>query len=135
MIAQSFGIAYEAVVNRSIGYLLRLFAFAWLSLGIGVPASAWAVHASAHNAAQVGLDDHHHHNEDGSISVHDHDEGDAPDGGHNHMPSILLSAYAIPHAGMTLAMPLLERATFAMVSTRGVELTGTGCLRRPPRLG
>ncbi len=127
------------VVHFIVRPLLSLLALVWLTLGMTVPVSAWTVHEGAHAAARVSVDVHHHHEADGSIAVHDHDTdgsgGDTPDGGHDHMPSILLSAFAIPDAGFSLDAPLMERATYTMSQVRGVERHGTGGLRRPPRFG
>ena len=126
-------------MNPAIRPLLCLFALVWLALGMSFPASAWMMHDAQHGAVQVSVDKHHHHDADGGISIDDHDADrtgqDAPDGGHDHMPSILLGAAAVPDAGLALAAPVTERATFALISTRGVERHGTGGLRRPPKLG
>ena len=102
---------------------------------MSLPVSAWAAHHAVHGATQVSVDTHHHHKENGGISVHDQDEGAAPDGGHDHMPSIMLGVVAVPDTGLALAAPVMERATFTVIPVRGVERHGTGGLRRPPRLG
>ena len=121
-------------MNRCV-FLLRLFALVWLALGMSVPASAWAVHNTAHSVAQVGVDDHHHHDEDGGISVHEHEDDEAPDGGHDHMPSILLGAATVPDVGTIVSEPLVAPQMFAILLSRGVERHASDGLRRPPRLG
>lgn len=112
-----------------------MLGLAWLALGMSVPVSAWAVHNTAHSVAQVDLDDHHHHEDNGGITVHEHDEDESPDGGHDHMPSILLSAATIPDVGMLLSEPLVTPQMFAIPLSRGVERHASEGLRRPPRLG
>ncbi len=124
----------KPAVNRAGRSLLRLLALVWLTLGMSVPASAWTVHEAAHGAAQVSVDAHHHHDDDGGVSVHDHDDGDAPDGGHYHMPSILLGAATVPDWGVTLAVPELARMVYILPASAGVERSSTDALRRPPRL-
>ena len=115
--------------------MLRLFALFWLALGISVPVSAWTVHNAANGAAQVSVNKHHHHEDNGGISVHEHDDGDAPDGGHDHMPSILLGAVTIPQAGVSLTEPTVVRQTYAIPPSRVAEQNASDGLRRPPRLG
>ena len=122
-------------MNHAGCSLLHLLALVWLALGMSVPASAWTVHEAAHGAAQVSVDAHHHHDDNGRISVHDHDDGDAPDGGHDHMPSIMLGAVTIPHLAITLSVPELARIAFIIPASSGVERYATEALRRPPRLG
>jgi hypothetical protein len=129
------GIAYEVMVNRTIDHLLRLFALVWLALGMSIPVSAWTVHNAAHRAAQVSVDAHHHHEDNGGISVHEHDDGETPDGGHDHMPSILLGAITIPPAGLSLTEPTVVRQIYPIPPSRGVERHASNGLRRPPRLG
>ena len=124
----------QIIVNRCFS-LMRLFVLFWLALGMSVPVSAWAVHSSAHSVAQVGMDDHHHHEDDGGISVHEHDDDEAPDGGHDHMPSILLGAVTVPQAGVSLTEPIVVRQIYAIPQSRGVERHASAGLRRPPRLG
>jgi hypothetical protein len=107
----------------------------WLVLGMNVPVSAWTVHKTLHDAAQVSIDEHHHHTDDGGISVHEHDDGEVPDGGHDHMPVILLGAVIVPQAGVSLTEPIVARQTYAISLSRGVERYASNGLRRPPRLG
>lgn len=126
-------------MDRAGRSLLRLIALAWLTLGMSVPVSAWTVHEAGHGAAQVSVDAHHHHDDDGGISVHDQDsEGhssDAPDGGHDHMPSILLGALTVPDMGVAPSAPVLAQIAFVIPAASGVERDATDALRRPPRLG
>lgn len=124
----------HSTVNRRFS-LLRILALAWIALGMSVPASAWAVHSSVHSVAQVGMDDHHHHEDDGGISVHEHEDDEAPDGGHDHMPSILLGAVTVPQAGVSLTEPIVIRQIYTMPQSRGVERHASDGLRRPPKLG
>jgi hypothetical protein len=114
---------------------LRLIALVWLALGMSVPVSAWTVHKAEHGAAQVGVGEHHHHNDDGGISVHEHYDGEAPDGGHDHMPSILLGAVTVPQVGVVLAAPPAFRQCYIIPQARGVERYASDGLRRPPRCG
>ena len=123
-----------STVNRCFS-LLRMLSLAWIALGMSVPVSAWAVHSSAHSVAQVGVDDHHHHEDDGGISVHEHEDDEAPDGGHDHMPSILLGAVTVPQAGVSLTEPIVVRQIYTMPQSLGVERHASDGLRRPPRLG
>jgi hypothetical protein len=126
-------------VNRAVRPFLQLFALVALALGMSVPVSAWTVHNAAHGAAQVSVDEHHHHEDDGGISVHEHDANgpgnEAPDGGHDHMPSILLGAATVPPAGVSLTEPTVVRQTYAIPPSRGVARHASDGLRRPPRLG
>jgi hypothetical protein len=122
-------------VIQSFRALLRLFAFAWLALGMSIPVSAWTVHNAAHGAAQVSVDEHHHHEDDGGISVHEHDDGEAPDGGHDHMPSALLGAVTVPQAGVLLTEPIVIRQIYTLPTSRSVERYASDGLRRPPRRG
>ena len=122
-------------MNQSIGPLLRLLALVWLVLGMSVPVAAQSVHNAAHNAAQVSVDEHHHHEDDGAISVNEHEDGEIPDGGHDHMPSILLGAVTVPQAGALLIEPTTVRQIYAIPQSRGVERHVSDGLRRPPRLG
>lgn len=115
--------------------LLRLLALFWLALGMSVPVSAWTVHEAAHGVAQVSVDAHHHHDDDGGISVHEHEDSEAPDGGHDHMPSILLGAADLTGTAILPAPHAPVRAMFAIASSLGVELHTPDELRRPPRLG
>lgn len=115
--------------------LIRLLALVWLALGMSVPVSAWAVHNAAHGAAQVSVDEHHHHEDDGGISVHEHDDGESPGGGHDHMPSILLGVATVPQAGCSLTEPTVARLTYAIPPPHGIERHASDGLRRPPRLG
>lgn len=114
--------------------LLRLIALMWLALGMSLPASAWTAHMAAHGAAQIGVDQHHHHGEDGAISVHDHDDGEDADGGHDHMPSILLGAIDMAHAAFALAMPALAKQLYAVPPSRALARHASDGLRRPPRI-
>jgi hypothetical protein len=123
------------MVNRLVRPLLRLLALMWLAIGMSVPVSAWTVHEAAHGAAIVGVDEHHHHNDDGGISIHEHDDGEVPDGGHDHMPSILLGAVTVPQVGVVLAAPPFVRQSYIMPPSRLVESYASDGLRRPPRLG
>ncbi len=122
-------------VNRAFRPLLSLLALVWLALGMSVPASAWTAHEAAHGAALVSVDAHHHHDGGGRISVHDHDDGDTPDGGHDHMPSILLGAVTVPDMGVTLVVPEMGRMAFVLPVTSGTQRYATNALRRPPKLG
>lgn len=115
--------------------LWSLLALIWLALGMSVPASAWTAHEAAHGMAQVSLDAHHHHDDGGQISVHDHDDGDTPDGGHDHMPSILLGAVIVPDMGVSLVVPEMGRMAFVLPVTSGTQRHATNALRRPPKLG
>lgn len=130
---------YHDGVNHAIRPFLRLIALMWLALGISVPIAAWTVHDAAHGAMQVGIDDHHHHDDGGRISVHEHDadghDGEAPDGGHDHMPSILLGAVTLSDAGVPVAGPIAGRQIFTIPPSRGIERYPSSGLRRPPRLG
>jgi hypothetical protein len=114
---------------------LRLLALVWLTLGMSIPVSAWTVHNAAHGAAQVSVDEHHHHEDDGGISVHEHDDGETPDGGHDHMPSILLGAVTVPQAGVSLAEPTVLRQAYVTLPSRVAKQHPSDGLRRPPRLG
>lgn len=122
-------------MNRAGRSLLNLLALVWLTLGMSVPTSAWTVHEAAHGAAQISVDAHHHHDDDGGVSVHERDDGDAPDGGHDHMPSILLGAMTIPDLGAILAGPEPARMAFILPAFSGNERHANEALRRPPRLG
>lgn len=122
-------------MTRTVRPLLHLLALVWLALGMSLPASAWTVHEATHGAAQVSVDAHHHHDDDGGVSVHEHDDGDAPDGGHDHMPSILLGAATIPDLGVALAVPELARMAFILPAFSGNKRHASEALRRPPRLG
>jgi hypothetical protein len=102
---------------------------------MSVSVSAWTVHSAAHGAAQVSVDEHHHHEVDGGISVHEHDDGEAPDGGHDHMPSILLGAVTVPQAGVLLTEPIVIRQIYTLPTSHSVERYASDGLRRPPRLG
>lgn len=124
----------DANVNRAVRPFLRLFALVWLALGMSIPVSAWTVHNAAHSAAQVSVDAHHHHEDDGGISVHEHDDSETPDGGHDHMPSILLGAITIPQAVMSLTEPTAVQQIYTTTPSRGVERHTSDGLRRPPRL-
>lgn len=126
---------YHTWVNHAIRPFLRLIALMWLALGISVPMAAWTVHDAAHGTAQVDVDDHHHHEDDGRISVHEHDDKETPDGGHDHMPSILLGAVTLSDAGVPVAAPIAGRQTFTIPPSRGIERYPSSGLRRPPRLG
>ena len=112
-----------------------MVALAWIALGMSVPVSAWAVHNTAHNVAQVGVDEHHHHEEDGGISVHEHEDDEAPDGGHDHMPSILFGAATVPDVGTLLSEPFVAQQMFTILLAHGSERHASAGLRRPPRLG
>jgi hypothetical protein len=125
----------ETIMNHSARPVLRLLALFWLALGISIPVSAWTVHNAANGAAQVSVDKHHHHEDDGGISVHEHDDGEAPDGGHDHMPSILLGAITIPQAGLSLTEPTVVRQTYSIPPSRVAKEHASEGLRRPPRLG
>jgi hypothetical protein len=107
----------------------------WLALGMSVPVSAWTIHNAAHGAAQVSVDEHHHHNDDGGISVHEHDDGEAPDGGHDDMPFSLLGPITLTQAAVSLSAPSIVRQIYTMPPSRGVERYASDGLRRPPRLG
>lgn len=122
-------------MNRVGRSLLNLLALVWLTLGMSVPVSAWTVHEAAHGSAQVSVDAHHHHDDNGGVSVHEDDNGDTPDGGHDHMPSILLGAMTIPDLGVTLEVPELARMAFVLPAFSGNERHASEALRRPPRLG
>lgn len=122
-------------MNRPGRSLVNLLALVWLTLGMSVSASAWTFHEAAHGAAQVSVDAHHHHDDDGGISVHERDDGDTPDGGHDHMPRILLGAMTIPDLGVTLEVPELARMAFVLPAFSGNERHASEALRRPPRLG
>ena len=97
------------------------------------------MHEAEHGAIQVSVDEHHHHKADGGISVDDHNAdkngGDAPDGGHDHMPSILLGAVTVPQAGVSLTEPTVVRQTLAISASRGTANHPSDGLRRPPRFG
>ena len=122
-------------VNATHRSLLSLLALVWLALGMSVPASAWTAHEAAHGAAQVSVDAHHHHDDGGQISVHDHDDGDTSDGGHDHMPSILLGAVTVPDMGVMLVVLEMRRMAFVLPVTSGFQRHATNALRRPPKLG
>ena len=123
------------IVNRVHRPLLSLLALVWLAFGISSPVSAWTAHEAAHGAAQVGVDAHHHHDDGGKISVHDHDDGETPDGGHDHMPSILLGAVTVPDMGVMLVVPEMGQMAFVPPATSGTQRHATNALRRPPKLG
>lgn len=125
----------ETTVNHAARPLLRLLALFWLALGMSVPVSAWTVHNAAHGAAQVSVDEHHHHEDDGGISVHEHDDDETPDGGHDHMPCILLGVATVPQAGLSLTEPTVVRQTYAIPPSRVAKEHASDGLRRPPRLG
>lgn len=122
-------------MNRTARPFLRLLVLVWLALGMSIPVSAWTVHNAAHGAAQVSVDAHHHHENGGGISVHEHEEDETPDGGHDHMPSILLGAVTVPQAGVSLTEPTVVRQIFAIPTSRGVVRYASDGLRRPPKLG
>jgi hypothetical protein len=125
----------DRLVNNAACPLLRLLALVWLALGMSVPVSAWTVHNAAHGAAQVSVDEHHHHDDDGGISVHEHDDGETPDGGHDHMPSILLGAVTVPQAGVSLTEPIVLRQAYVTLASRVAKQHTSDGLRRPPKLG
>lgn len=125
----------QMFVKFDVRPFLRLFALLWLAFGMNLPVSAWTAHNAAHAAAQVNVDEHHHHEVDGRISVHEPEDGETPDGGHDHMPCILLGAVADPHAGVSLREPIVIRLTFAIPQSRGVERYASDGQRRPPRRG
>jgi hypothetical protein len=127
--------AIGLIVFQAVRPFLRLLALLWLVLGMTVPVSAWTIYTAEHSAAQVNVYDHHHHNDDGGISVHDHEDGEAPDGGHDHLPSILLGVFTLPQAGVSLTEPNLVRQTYIITPSSGVEYHATEGPRRPPRLG
>jgi hypothetical protein len=123
-------------MNSTVRLFLRLLAFALLALGMGVSVSAWTIHDAAHSMAQISVDQHHHHNEDGSVSIHDHSDDEAPDGGHDHMPSVLLGSIAmLDDVGFALIAPDFARIGFTIASSNGIERYPSNGLRRPPRLG
>ena len=126
-------------MNHTVPSFLRLLALCWLALGMVAPVSAWSMHEAEHGAIQVSVDEHHYHKADGGISIQEHaaDEngGDAPDGGHDHMPSILLGAVTVPQAGVSLTEPVVVRQIFAIPASRGVVRYASDGLRRPPKLG
>jgi hypothetical protein len=122
-------------VNNVVRPFLRLLALVWLALGMSAPVSAWTAHNSAHAAAQVSFDEHHHHEDDGGISVHEHQDGEAPDGGHGHMPSHSISAINLPQSGVSLTRPTLVRQTYTIPPSRVAKQHPSDGLRRPPRLG
>ena len=122
-------------VNRARRPLLSLLALMWLALGMSVPASAWTAHEASHGATQVSVNAHHHHDDGGQISVHDHDDGDTSDGGHDHMPSILLGAVTVPDMGVMLVVPEMGQMAFVLPATSGTQRHATDALRRPPKLG
>lgn len=101
---------------------------------MSVPFSAWAIHDAAHGGAQVSVDMHHHHGEDGSISVHEHDDGEEPDGGHDHRPSILLGAINIAHSEFALATPSVAKQLYVVPPSQRLARHASDGLRRPPRL-
>lgn len=115
--------------------LMRMLALVWMVLGLSAPVSAWAVHSKAHSVAQVGVDGHHHHDDNGGISVHEHENDEAPDGGHDHMPSILLGAANVPDVEALLSMPLVAQQMFVILLSHGSEYHVSDGLRRPPRIG
>lgn len=106
---------------------------------MSAPVSAWNVHKVSHDAAKVSVDVHHHHDDDGGISVHEHDANalgdEAPDGGHDHMPSILLGAFDVPNSSVALTAPVLIRVSFTASPSHGGERHVSEGLRRPPRFG
>ena len=122
-------------MNHAARPLLRLLALFWLALGMSVPVSAWTVHNAAHGAAQVSVNEHHHHEDDGGISVHEHDDDETPDGGHDHMPCILLGVATVPQAGLSLTELTVVRQTYAIPPSRVAKEHASDGLRRPPRLG
>lgn len=122
-------------VNQPVRSLLHLLALLWLAMGMTAPVSAWTAHSAAHAVAQVSVDEHHHHGVDGKISVHEHDDGEAPDGGHDHMPSLSLSVATIPLGGVSLTAPTTVRQIYMILPSALVERHPSDGLRRPPRLG
>lgn len=124
----------KIIVNRCF-FLMRLLALFWLAVGMSVPVSAWAVHSSSHSVAQVDVDAHHHHDDNGGISVHEHEDNEAPDGGHDHIPSILLGAVTVPDVGTLPSRPLVAQQMFVISLSHGSERRLPHGLRRPPRLG
>jgi hypothetical protein len=114
---------------------MRLLALFWIALGMSAPVSAWAVHNTVHSVAQVNADAHHHHDDDGRISVHEHESDANPDGGHDHSPSMLLSAATVPDAHASVFNPMVLRQTYAILTSRGMEHHPSNGLRRPPRIG
>lgn len=102
---------------------------------MAAPASAWTVHEIAHGATKVGVDDHHHHEKGGEISVHEHDEGDVPDGGHDHMPSIVHGAATLPDSDAAVVALSIQQSRFAYFDTQEIGSSSPDGLKRPPRLG
>lgn len=102
---------------------------------MSVPVSAWTAHEAVHGATRIDADTHHHHEDDGRISIHDDDSGNVPDGGHDHMSSLLLGVATLPDQGFAFALPEVTRVAFDVPVFTDAELRSADALRRPPRLG
>ena len=100
-----------------------------------VPVSAWNAHEATHGATRIDADTHHHHEDGGRISVHDDDSGNVPDGGHDHMPSLLLGVATLPDQEFAFTRPDVTRIVFAVPVFTDAERHLADTLRRPPRLG
>ena len=125
---------YEPL-NNALWPFLRLLMLMSFALGMSVPVSAWTAHEAAHGPTRIDADTHHHHEDDGRISIHDDDSGNVPDGGHNHMPSLLLGVATLPDQEFAFTRPEVTRIAFYVPVFTDAKRHSADALRRPPRLG
>jgi len=133
-IADEIPFDYHGNVNRMLIKLIQPILLALVALGMGVPVTASSLHDASHAITNVSGDKHHHHDQDGQIAVHDHHEEEAPDGGHEHMPGVLLSAAALPSAEIAIAMPMMARPDYMLPAEPEIGPSLENSLKRPPRL-
>ena len=124
---------------RSIRLLCALVAFALVALLQAAPATAWSVHEVAHLGTQVAAETHHHHEEDGSIEIADHANGDRdsdPDGGHDHLASVAPGVSGMPSEMPTVSalQDLSELAPPSALATAPPNRPQRPQIR-PPRRG
>lgn len=134
LIADEIPFDYHGNVNRMLAKIIQPILLALVALGMGVPVTASSLHDASHAITNVSGDRHHHHDQNGQIDVHDHHEDDAPDGGHEHMPGVLLSAAALPAVDIAISVPMTARPEYMLPPEAEIGRSLANSLKRPPRL-
>lgn len=110
-----------------------------MALGMTLPGALWREHVLSHSGAQVGASEHHHHDVDtGAVERHENHSGDRSsgnDGGHDHMPGLFASSFALVSADVPVAAPFAAKPAYFARQPAILLSSANDRLRRPPRFG